>query len=266
MIRLLAVDLDGTLLARDGRGASEAREPFAEISRHGVEIAVATGRMVQSATQVLKETGVERGFIIALNGAELWAYPQGDQPLWQRAIAPAAARRAIEICLGLGAEVQGYVKGELRILRRTARTEAYARRTRVTAHLVDAERMSEQPQKLLALLEPEATGQLIEMLRLQLSHQVECFRSEPDFVEIVPPGVDKGVALKALAERLGLSLAEVAAAGDAENDIEMLRAVGRAFAPRSAAAAVRDLGPVLLPPPPELAQALAQALAQELGR
>ena len=262
MIRLVAVDLDGTLIARDGRGAREAREAFAEFGRGGVQVAIATGRMVQSAALVLGEMGVDRGFIIALNGAELWAYPTGDAPLWQRAIAPPAARRAVEICLGAGAEVQGYVKGELRILRRTDRTEAYARRTRVTAQLVDEGRMAEEPQKLLALLEPSATGQLMEVLRLELPEQIECFRSEPDFVEIVPPGVDKGVALRALAERLGLRLDEVAAAGDAENDVEMLSIAGRAFAPRTAAAAVRGLGPLLLPPPPDLAAALAKEICR----
>ncbi len=262
MIRLVAVDLDGTLIARDGRGAREAREPFALLARQGIELAIATGRMVQSAALVFEDAAVARGFIIALNGAELWAYPPGPAPLWQRAIDPSAARRAIEICLGAGAEVQGYVQGEMRILQRTARTEAYARRTRVPAHLVDTERMSERPQKLLALLEPEETGQLIERLRLELGGQIECFRSEPDFVEIVPAGVDKGAALEALAERLGLSLAEVAAAGDGENDVEMLQVAGRAFAPRTAAAAVTRLEPFLLPPPPDLAQALAEELVR----
>ena len=262
MIRLVAIDLDGTLIARDGRGAQEAREAFASLGRSGVELAIATGRMVQSATQVLAETGVEKGYIIALNGAELWAFPTGPAPLWQRSIAASAARRAVAICLGMGAEVQGYVGGELRILRRTERTEAYARRTRVEARLVDEEGMAEEPQKLLALLAPEATGPLMEALRAALTDEIACFRSEPDFVEIVPPGVDKGAALKTLAGRLGLALAEVAAAGDGENDIEMLRAVGHPFAPRTAAAAVRALGPRLLPPPPDL----AAALAREIGR
>jgi Cof subfamily protein (haloacid dehalogenase superfamily) len=257
LIRLLALDLDGTLIARDGSGAREARDALGRLAEQGIEIAIATGRMVQSATQVLHDMGVVHGYVIALNGAELWPFPTSEEPLWQRAIAADAARRAVEICLGAGAEVQGYVKGQLRILRRTSRTEAYARRTRVTAHLVDVARMAEEPQKLLALLDPRATGPLMELLRLELGPEIACFRSEPDFVEIVPPGVHKGVALQALAERLGLPLSEVAAAGDGENDVEMLQMVGHAFAPTSAAAAVRALGLRLLPPPPELAAALA---------
>lgn len=260
MIRLLALDLDGTLIARDGSGAREAQGALGRLAEQGVEIAIATGRMVQSAEQILRDMGVGRGYVIALNGAELWSFPLGDEPLWQRSIAADTARRAVEICLGIGAEVQGYVHGQLRILRRTARTEAYARRTRVAAHLVDIERMAEEPQKLLALLDPQATTQLMEILRLELGQEITCFRSEPDFVEIVPPGVHKGVALKALAERLGVPLSEVAAAGDGENDVEMLQMVGHPFAPSSAAAAVRALGPRLLPPPPGLVPALAAAV------
>ncbi len=260
MTRLLATDLDGTMIARDGRGAREAREPFARLRAHGVEISIATGRMVQSAAQILAETGVQSGHIIALNGAELWRYPLEKKALWQRTIDPAAALRAVEVCLRHGAEVQGYVEGDLRILQRTAQTEAYARRTRVASHLVDLPRIADSPQKLLALLPPDATGALIEELGKELAGSLECFRSEPNFVEIVPPGVHKGVALAALADLLGYGLDEVAAAGDAENDVEMLRAVGRPFAPETAAPAVRALRPELGPPPPDLMAAIAEAI------
>jgi Cof subfamily protein (haloacid dehalogenase superfamily) len=260
--RLLATDLDGTMISRDGRGAREARAPFARLQSRGVQIAIATGRMVQSAAQILAETGVESGHIIALNGAELWRYPLEQRALWQRAIDPGTALRAVEICLRHGAEVQGYVEGDLRILQRTAQTEAYARRTRVASHLVDLQGIAASPQKLLALLPPDATGVLIEDLSQQLGGSLDCFRSEPNFVEIVPPGVHKGVALKALAEILGMSLDEVAAAGDAENDVEMLRTVGRPFAPETAAPAVRALDPELGPPPPDLIAAIAEAILQ----
>lgn len=260
MIRLLAVDLDGTLVAKDGRGPREAREPFARLRAHGVEIAIATGRMVQSAQQIFADAGVERGYIVALNGAELWSYPLGKEPLWQRAIDPDAARRAVEICLAHHAEVQGYVHGELRILQRTPQTEAYARRTRVPSHLVAVPQLAASPQKLLALLAPEKTGGLLHALRAALGGALDCFRSEPNFVEIVPPGVHKGVALAALADRLHLPLSDVAAAGDAENDVEMLRAVGRPFAPQTAAQAVLALGPELGPPPPDLMTAIAEEI------
>ncbi len=261
MTRLLAVDLDGTLMARDGRGAREAQAPFARLRAQGVEIAIATGRMVQSAAQIFAETGAEAGHIIALNGAELWTYPLGEKAIWQRAIEERAARRAVDICLARGAEVQGYVEGDLRILQRTAQTEAYARRTRVPSHLVDLAGISASPQKLLALLPPDETGALIDDLTRELGGELHCFRSEPNFVEIVPPGVHKGVALAALAEVLGIGLDEMAAAGDAENDVEMLKAVGRPFAPRTAAAAVLALRPELGPPPPDLIAAIAEAIA-----
>lgn len=259
---MLALDLDGTLIARDGRGAAEAREPLRRLSKQGVRIAIATGRMMQSARQIFAELGISEGHIIALNGAELWTYPAMDRPLWQRSIAPEAARKAIGICLRAGAEVQGYVLGELRILRRSARAEAYARRTRVLPHLVDEETMADSPQKLLALLSPEGTDPLIKALQSKLGDDLRCFHSEPDFVEIVAPGVHKGAALRALGEILGVSSEETAAAGDGENDVEMLRSVGRAFAPETAADAVKALAPQILPPPPDLAIALCEALTR----
>ncbi|EQD46966.1 HAD superfamily hydrolase-like, type 3 domain protein, partial [mine drainage metagenome] len=67
--RLLAVDLDGTLITAQGGGTAEAREAFAPLLAAGVCICIATGRMAESAAKLLPEMGVTEGHIIALNGA-----------------------------------------------------------------------------------------------------------------------------------------------------------------------------------------------------
>jgi hydroxymethylpyrimidine pyrophosphatase-like HAD family hydrolase len=59
-------------------------------------------------------------------------------------------------------------------------------------------------------------------------------KSDPEYLEIMAPGVDKGTALLEIARHLGLSLEEVLAVGDADNDIGMLQAAGIGVAVRNA--------------------------------
>lgn len=254
----MAVDLDGTLITPEGGGAAEARQAFAPLIAAGIEICIATGRMAESAAQLLAEMGVHRAHIIALNGAEVWNFPMRARPLRRRTIPARVARQVRALCSGAGAEVQGYVQGELRLTELTERARRYAERTRLSPRLVDPSGITDRPQKLLALIDPDRRDALLQELLARFSGAVSAYGSEPDFIEIVPPGVDKGEALRWLCGRLGIGLGQVYAAGDAQNDLAMLRIAGFPFAPVSATEEVRGIARLLLPAPPRLAAALAR--------
>ena len=54
--------------------------------------------------------------------------------------------------------------------------------------------------------------------------------SKSNYLEIIPPGVNKAKAVAELAQTLGVELSQVAALGDGENDVEMLKEVGLGIA------------------------------------
>ena len=62
---------------------------------------------------------------------------------------------------------------------------------------------------------------------------VSAMHSHPTYLEIVSAGVDKGAALKSLAQRLNIPREEVAAFGDADNDAEMIQYAGHGYAMES---------------------------------
>lgn len=260
MRRLVAVDLDGTLITSDGRGVDEARKAFAPLAAEGIGVAIATGRMAESAAQLLAEMGVQRAHIIALNGAEIWRYPMTGAPLRRRTIAAAVAAQVRDACVAAGAEVQGYVRGQLRVVALTERARRYAERTRLRPVVGAPHTLTDRPQKLLALTETARRDALLHELLGRFSGRIDAYGSEPDFIEIVPPGVDKGEALGWLCGRLRLPISELFAAGDAENDLGMLRLTRNSFAPVSAVAEVRAVASTLLPAPPGLVGALVDAV------
>jgi hydroxymethylpyrimidine pyrophosphatase-like HAD family hydrolase len=82
--------------------------------------------------------------------------------------------------------------------------------------------------------EPRRMAELVAELSGQFGERAIVLTSKPYFLEVLPPGADKGSALGRLAEMLGLSLSSAMAIGDAMNDIGMLRVAGFGCAPANA--------------------------------
>ena len=67
-------------------------------------------------------------------------------------------------------------------------------------------------------------------VREALGAQALAVRSQSYYLDITPPGVDKGTFVQAMAQRLGISTDVVATIGDMQNDIAMFRTSGTSFA------------------------------------
>ncbi|NEC93083.1 HAD hydrolase family protein, partial [Streptomyces sp. SID12501] len=67
--RLVALDVDGTLMSYDGVISAEVRQGVAALVEAGVHVVVATGRAVHSATRVAADLGLTTGYVVASNGA-----------------------------------------------------------------------------------------------------------------------------------------------------------------------------------------------------
>src|ERR1035437_3007164 len=67
--RLIAIDLDGTMLQRDGLMSAAVRQAVREVAEAGVDVVIATGRAIRSTMPVLSQLGLERGYVVCSNGA-----------------------------------------------------------------------------------------------------------------------------------------------------------------------------------------------------
>ncbi|MEE3258352.1 MAG: HAD family hydrolase [Candidatus Latescibacterota bacterium] len=82
------------------------------------------------------------------------------------------------------------------------------------------------PPKIMLVVDPERRAELIADIGTICGDQVYTSWAIPDRVEVMHRGVDKGVAIRVLAEQVGGVLDGVLAIGDADNDLPMLRAAG----------------------------------------
>ncbi|MBN1441217.1 MAG: HAD-IIB family hydrolase, partial [Planctomycetes bacterium] len=105
--------------------------------------------------------------------------------------------------------------------------DLYHQRTGAVYHLTDLDRLrGTAPTKLILLAEPEERERLHSRFSRELEGRAAVTRSEPEYLEIMAPGISKGAALPAIARHLGIATEQILAVGDADNDNEMLEAAG----------------------------------------
>ncbi len=229
-IKLIASDLDGTLLRNDKRLSPHTRAVLARCREKGVLFFVATARPPRALERWI--SGLSYDGAICHNGGVVTL---GGEIVWEQGIPPetagALAGRILQEFPGIrfSAEIGGelYANFDCGVLWPGA-----------PFILTDFSSFPDKPaEKLIAELAfPGITDQITALLPEELSAQV----SENSIVMIQPKGVEKGRALMAVCERLGISPAETAAFGDDWNDISLLQACGTGVAVENALPEVKS--------------------------
>lgn len=233
-IKLIATDLDGTLLSPDHVSVSPANaEQLRRASEAGVKIVIASGRTDDVFPADVRALDFI-DYAIVSNGASMISYPElrhtpvSEMPyeVWCEVYDRVAAA---------GADPEIYAEGRSFMDRH--RIDRYASplltpalveelKSHITA-VDDVKRClaGRSIEKLCVLTVPENTRQGLTK-SLFADERISCTSSIPGNVEVNARGTSKGAALAILADSLGFSPGEVMALGDAGNDIEMLRFAG----------------------------------------
>jgi Cof subfamily protein (haloacid dehalogenase superfamily) len=247
-IRLIATDLDGTLLDETGSVPARNRDALVRAMERGVLVTIATGRMFRSANCFASEIGVKIP-LICYNGA-MARSPDGGT-LYHHRLDLGIARRALAVFRERGIYVQSYIDDTLYI--RDADDEKFAFYLKHYGIMGEAigdviYEPSVPPTKLLAMTSGiEESHVLTREFSGAFGPDLYVTSSDANFVELMNPVVNKARGLTALACDLDVPMENVMALGDGENDVEMLRAAGvgiaMAGARQSAKEAARDIAP-----------------------
>ena len=228
--RLVALDVDGTLMSYDGVISHEVRTAVGELAGAGLHVVLATGRGVHSAAPVARELGLTTGWLVCSNGA-VTARLDDDEPAGFEIVDtvtfdPGPALRAIAIelpdalyaveNLGVGFRVSGAfptgeLSGEMEVV--TFDELAATPATRVVIRAVGAS--------------PEVFHEIVERVGL---HEVEYAVGWSAWLDLTPGGVSKASALEAVRRRLGVEPFATLAIGDGGNDVAMLQWAARGVA------------------------------------
>lgn len=240
VIRLVALDLDDTLLQPDLTITPACYQALRETAARGVKITIASGRMYRATQPFAEALNLIRMPLITYNGA-LVRFSGNGETLFHQPLAAATARMLIGALRKMGLHINVFVGDELYMEKLTEEGKRYIERSKVPVKLTPdlTTVLSSGPTKILAAGDPEVIVKVEKELTAEFKDEIVFARSRPRFLECLAPGVNKGVALQKVAGFYGLAAREVMAVGDAPNDREMLEWAGTGVAMGGALPEVR---------------------------
>ena len=266
-IRLVALDLDGTLIGDDLRLPPRTRATVRAVVARGVHVAIVTGRMTSSALPYALELGL-RDPLVGLQGALVREMPPAGSNrlgrlLLHRPLPAAVARDALAWCRSAGLAPHLNHLERMVVPAADARADDYSRWNFGRVVLVpDLDAWIRGPvTKVISVGPPPLPEASLEAARAAFAGRADPTVSHPMFLELLAPGVNKGGALRYLARRLGVDLRATLAIGDQLNDLEMIAEAGTGVAMAGAHDAVRSVARVVAPP---LAEEGAAQVLEEL--
>jgi hydroxymethylpyrimidine pyrophosphatase-like HAD family hydrolase len=237
-IRLVASDLDGTLLRPDGTVSARTRDAVAAARRAGLTVVVVTGRPPRSLAPIAADLGLG-GIAICANGAIIWDLDAATMV----DISPLAAEAAVGMVRGLRRAIPGALFA-VELERGFGREAGWADDGLPPvpdALEGDALELVTGPVVKLLLRHPTMPhAEVARRAREVVGEEAVVTWAGARVVEISAAGVTKAWALERLCDRLGIHPEEVVAVGDMENDLAMLGWAGHAVAVANAQQNVLD--------------------------
>ena len=223
--RLLALDVDGTLVDSSNVMTDAVRESVRAMRDSGIETVITTGRAIPGVMNTATKLGFDDGYAIASNGAIVFEYDPVKVLHSVTFDASEAVRRVLEHVpdalvaveeIGVGYRVsRPFPEGEIsgRIIVEDVDALISEPVTRVVIRAPDRS--------------PEEFAKLVDDLGLADTNYYIGYTA---WLDLAPEGVSKASGLTYLCDRLGIAPAEVLAVGDGNNDTEMLIWAGRGVA------------------------------------
>jgi Cof subfamily protein (haloacid dehalogenase superfamily) len=243
-IRLLAIDVDGTLLDSSHQLRTDVRDAVCRAAASGLGVALATARGPTAVKEIVSEFDFSP-WLICFSGAWIGRLnsPQPERSAVEldERISYDTACLILRIALSHRLEPNVFTPSTWRVRSITSEILDESRILNLQPSLVsDLLLGEEEPSKILLI---SKGGEEVDAL-FEVQDSIRTFStatfSKTNYLEIIPAGVNKAKGLEVLGEALDLDFSQIAAIGDAPNDVEMLCEAGLAIAMGNASSVVKS--------------------------
>lgn len=247
--KLIVFDIDGTLV-----GSSHELDPFTRnvlLKLHDVRMpfTLATGKILPATKTQADELEIQLPLIMA-NGSIL--QKRDGEVLYNAALPVNVTKRAIRICENLNKDLVIYIIDQIYIKKMNDNIQPiYSNVSSDLNEIGDWKMIYSQIEQVTKCLVVDIENQqnLFDLGNIFLKEFNGCadiVHTSAKLVEILPLGVTKATALKRLADDLDISMNEVMAFGDYDNDAPMLSAAGLGIAVENASAAAKSAADLVI--------------------
>lgn len=241
---MIVLDVDGTLLNSDHIITARMRATLLKVQQMGLNIVLASGRPTCGVLPLARELDLDKynGYILSYNGGQIMNVQTGGI-LYEKRINPEMLpfieRKAKKSNFDI------FTYGGDTLYTNNLSNEHIIREAELnTMRLTEVENFSEaitfSPYKCMIVSDDEdALIELENDWKKRLAGELDVFRSEKYFLEIVPPFIDKANTLSLLLEILGVAAEKVIAIGDGVCDVTMIQLAGYGIAMGNAQESVK---------------------------
>ncbi len=250
MIKLLAVDMDGTCLDSKSRMSENTVAALKAAAESGITVVPTTGRNLKCLPHRLKAETFYR-YVITSNGAGVVDLKESKR-IFDLPIPCDVSAELLNKCKGQGfgtaahIDEEYYIQGRLlsvagRLFYGKDAAQSICIKS-VADFVAESKKTVEEIQ--LYFIKPKSK----EIIREILEHYSDLTAAYSSiYVEIFANGASKGIALTELAKQLGIDKSEIACIGDGENDLPMFEASGLKFAMGNAVDILKEKADFVLP-------------------
>jgi Cof subfamily protein (haloacid dehalogenase superfamily) len=243
-IKVVAIDVDGTLLDGDHRLKDAVKDSLYELTARNIHVVLATARGPQALSPVLRPLQFSP-LLVCFSGA--WV-GEIDRPSFAPKKVMLERRHSLSVARSIVATALDHNVEPHVLTADTWRTRKMSPETMLECQLTECRPIitsdlledGVEPNKILLIAAERDSSQALHTIADSVQSLSSAAFSKPNYLEIVPKGANKAAALMHLVAILGLDLSQVAAIGDGYNDIEMIRAAGLGIAMGNAPEAVKS--------------------------
>jgi Cof subfamily protein (haloacid dehalogenase superfamily) len=264
-MRLVASDMDGTVVGHDGRMSERTVRAFRACMEAGVDVVFVTGRPPRWLQPLRDQLG-HTGTVICSNGALTYDL-EAERVLDAQLLEPEAVYAARDIIRGLfpGATFAAETVTGFKIESGFAEAATSELLGGISAQPFEESLPGEHVVKFLARERTVSPDEFLAAVRPAVAHLVSTTHSAPTIalLEMAVPDINKSVTLARYAAERGIDAADVVAFGDMPNDVQMLDWAGQGYAMASGHPDALAAASLVAPPFGEdgVAQVLEERLA-----
>jgi Cof subfamily protein (haloacid dehalogenase superfamily) len=243
-IKVVAIDVDGTLLDGDHQVRDAVKDALGELAARNIHVVLATARSPQAVNPVLRPLQFSP-LLVCFSGAWVGEIDRKSlaprKVLLERRHSNSVARLIVATALDHNVEPHILTVDTWRTMKMSPETMLECQLTEcqplITSDLLED---GVEPNKILLIASKSDSSQALQVIADSVQSVANAAFSKPKHLEIAPKGANKATALMHLVAILGLDLSQVAAIGDGYNDIEMIREAGLGIAMGNAPTTVQS--------------------------
>lgn len=244
MYKLIAIDMDGTLLREDKSVSERTKNAIKLAKEKGVYVVIATGRPIDGVSRYLEELDMlgENDYVLSYNGG-LVLKTKSREVVSKTVLTGADLHYLHNLSKELGVNIHAFseVHG-LMTPKNSKYTEVEANINGIKIAINDYSDIEDDHSiiKVMMIDEPEVLQKAIDNLPKEVYEKYTVVRSAPFFLEFLNKKVNKGTGVELLAKHLNIKQEEIMTFGDAGNDLDMIVYAGMGVAMANAFDEVKE--------------------------